>query len=200
MASERIFGKTGNPLRVLKNPEQARPGDICQYVIISTGEVRHWAVVAKHTTGGNPNYYFPFDTADGNTVRDGKGYVSWPDDQWSSGTRRGGSYVLFVYTRYQDNYAETEAVPMHPLGLAHERAEAERGAYEQRLREQEETVKNLPELHCGGCGYLMRKAGTDKLDMNGGYTSAICATCGKYFCYQCLMSDVFDKHKTSCTG
>lgn len=90
--------------------------------------------------------------------------------------------------------------PMYLLGLVRQRAEVERDVCEQRLREKKEIVKNLLELHGGGCRYLIRKAGSGKPNMNGGYPSAICATCGKNFCCQCLISVVFNKHKAICTG
>lgn len=59
---------------------------------------------------------------------------------------------------------------------------------------------NFPEIRCAGCGYLMQKAGSDKWDNNGGNGSVGCSVCKKWFCYQCMTSGVYDKHKASCTG
>jgi hypothetical protein len=62
---------------------------------------------------------------------------------------------------------------------------------------------NFPEMRCAGCGYLIRKAGEDKWDWNGGdagNTGVGCGKCQSWFCYQCRMSGVSDRHSASCKG
>lgn len=145
MVSDRIFGKEGAPVRVLMDHTKVRPGDLLQYVNINTGETRHWGVAVtqalpagERPTSNGGAVGWPDNTffhADGNLIRDGIGYVEWPGE-YSSGLRdelMGDSEVLVIYTRYQDELADSATLNISP-GLAVRTAiERKQEAVEQKL-------------------------------------------------------------------
>lgn len=169
--SDYIFGEDA-PVTKHQNFNQLKVGDVV-WMKNTTTNYSHAYVITSRT---NP-YWGPdsYSSCSGNV----NGKVSWDGNgRYTTFSKPEVASDTWVYSRYTD--PSLPRVSIDPSSYYNE--------------------DNFPEIRCAGCGYLIRKAGTNEWDSNGGNGSVGCGKCGKWFCNQCMASGVYDRHKASCTG
>ena len=201
MVSDSIFGKYGNPVRVLEDHTKIRPGDIIEYITVDTGDSRHWAVAITTPLpagfrpigggafmGWSDNTVF---TGDGNVIVNGVGTVDW-QHTFIIGNDTGSDAVV-VYTRYQDAIADAATSSDSPTVAARKAVEAQKKVIEQKKAKE-------TDIYCQNCGFLMQKVG-GQFNPNGTSGYGLCSTCHKYFvCAQCFGCQKYRDHIATCKG